>query len=227
MARKDKQVSIVTLKEPALDLSEYDVVGPPSKPVRLFAYTGRDLYRPGESFDVSVLARDLDGRTVPAQPIQAVLKDPGGHRLFTAVWKPDTRFPGYYLKHLDIPADAATGRWTLELRADPADKTPGTSYRFGVEEFLPERMKLTSRAPQTSLAADQIFAIAVKGSYLYGAPASNNRLLGVAEFERNKNPLAAKFPGFEFGDVREDSSKTRTELPAQTLDSEGACTNAN
>jgi len=221
MARKDKQVSIVALKEPALDLSEYDVVGPPSKAVRLFAYTGRDLYRPGESFDVSVLARDADGRTVPAQPIQAVLKDPGGHRQFTSIWKPDMRFPGYYLKHLDLPADAATGLWTLELRADPADKTPGTSYRFGVEEFLPERMKLDLSSTQATLAADQTFAIAARGSYLYGAPASGNRLLGVAEFERNKNPLSGKFPGFEFGDVREDTNKIRTELPEQSLNPEG------
>src|SRR5262249_29236858 len=170
----------------------------------------------------SVLARDADGRTVPAQPIQAVLKDPGGHRQFTAFWKPDLRYPGYFLKHLDIPADAATGLWTLELRADPADKTPGTSFRFGVEEFLPERMKMDLTSTQAALSADQMFAIAVRGSYLYGAPASGNRLLGVAEFERNKNPLAAKYPGFEFGDVREDSSKTRTELPEQNLDPEGA-----
>src|SRR2546425_8800975 len=50
----------------------YDIVGERSKPVRLFAYSGRNLYRPGESLDVSVLARDPDGRPVPAQPIQAV-----------------------------------------------------------------------------------------------------------------------------------------------------------
>ena len=42
-----------------------------------------------------------------------------------------------------LPADAATGFWTLELRTDPADKVPGTVFRFGVEEFLPERMKLS------------------------------------------------------------------------------------
>jgi hypothetical protein len=36
-----------------------------SAPVRLFAYSGRNLYRPGEKFDVSVMARDADGRPVP------------------------------------------------------------------------------------------------------------------------------------------------------------------
>jgi len=77
-ARKDAQVSMIAMKEPALDLSEYAISGPPYKPVRLFAYSGRNLYRPGESFEVAVVARDGDGRMVPPQPIQALLKRPDG-----------------------------------------------------------------------------------------------------------------------------------------------------
>jgi uncharacterized protein YfaS (alpha-2-macroglobulin family) len=41
------------------------------------------------------------------------------------------------------------------------------------------------------------------------------------EFERNKNPLANKYPGFEFGDSGENENKTRKELDEQTLDGEG------
>lgn len=221
LARKDKQVSMLALKEPALDLSEYDVTGAPYKPTRLFAYSGRNLYRPGEAFDVSVLARDADGRPVPAQAIQAVLKRPDGRSQFTASWRPDDRFPGYFLKRLDLPADAPTGFWTLELRSDPADKIPGTVFRFGVEEFLPERMKLDLTSKQPMLMPGDAFNVDVRGTYLYGAPAAGNRLLGVAQFERNKNPLVKQFPGFEFGDVADNEFKTRKELPEQTLDDQG------
>jgi len=222
MARKDRQVSLIALREPALDLSEYDVAGAPYKPVRLFAYSGRNLYRPGETFDLSVLARDADGRPVAAQPIQAVLKNPTGRNQFTALWKPDSRFPGYYVKRVELPADAATGFWTLELRADPADKVPGTSFRFAVEEFLPERMKLDLTTPQATLTSSTPFNIGVRGTYLYGAPASENRLLVVADFQRARNPLAAKFPGFEFGDIREDDARSRKELPEEKLDAQGS-----
>ncbi|NEX60667.1 alpha-2-macroglobulin family protein [Noviherbaspirillum galbum] len=221
IARKDKQVSLLALKEPALDLSEYDITGAPYKPVRLFAYSGRNLYRPGETFDLSVLARDADGRPVPSQPVQAVLKRPDGKSQFTATWKSDERFPGYYLKRIDLPADAPTGFWTLELRNDPADKVPGTSFRFGVEEFLPERMKLDLASKQALLSPDDAFDVDVGGSYLYGAPASGNRLLAVAQFERNKNPLAKVFPGFEFGDANDDDLKSRKELEEQALDEQG------
>jgi uncharacterized protein YfaS (alpha-2-macroglobulin family) len=221
LARKDKQVSLLTLREPALDLSEYEITGERYSPMRLFAYAGRNLYRPGESLDVSVLARDPDGRAVPVQPIQAVLKDPTGRKQFTATWQPDSRYAGYYLKHLDIPEDAATGAWQLELRSDPADRAPGTVLRFGVEEFLPERMKLDLASKDPALTAEQMFNVDVQGMYLYGAPASGNRLLGVVEFERNKNPLAGNYPGFEFGDSDETEKKSRMELPEKVLDAQG------
>jgi len=220
MARRDKQVSVLALRAPALDLSEYDIVGGRYTPVRLFAYSGRDLYRPGESLDVSVLARNPDGHPVPAQPIQAVLKDPTGRKQFTATWQPDARHPGYYLRHLELPGDAATGSWSLELRADPADVSPGTVLKLGVEEFLPERMKLDLTGTDPALT-DHSFTVNAHGVYLYGAPAAGNRLLGVAQFERNKNPLAAKYPGFEFGDSGESEKRSRTELPELRTDAQG------
>src|SRR5207245_9246565 len=47
------------------------------------------------------------------------------------------------------------------------------------------------------------------------------RLLGVAAFERNKNPLSNKYSGFEFGDSGESEKKSRMELREQTLDAQG------
>lgn len=222
LAKKGDQISLITLKEPALDLAEFDVGGLVSSPVRLFAYSGRNLYRPGETFDVSVMARDSDGRAVPAQPVQALLRRPDGKAQWTATWSGDDKFPGYYRRTVELPADAATGFWTLELRADPAAKQASTSLRFGVEEFLPERMKLElSTTQQTLTPADESWTVAVQGAYLYGAPAAGNRLLGVVNAERQKNPLEKKLPGFLFGDVEEDGAKARSELGEDTLDGEG------
>ncbi|MPZ42999.1 MAG: alpha-2-macroglobulin family protein [Betaproteobacteria bacterium] len=221
LARKGENFSLIALREPALDLSEYDVLGMPYKPVRLFAYAGRDLYRPGEHFELSVVARDFDGRPVPEQPIQAILKRPDGRTHFTASWPHEAAFPGYYRRRIELPADAPTGFWTLELRADPADAVPATVWRFGVEEFLPERMKLDVATAHAFLDPQHAFALDVRGAYLYGAPAAKNRLLAVVQYERSRNPLAAKLPGFEFGDANEDGAKTRQELPEVRLDASG------
>ena len=224
LAKKGQQISLLALKEPALDLSEYTVTGEPYKPVRLFAYSGRNLYRPGESIDLSVVARDGDGHNVAPQPIQAKLKAPDGREQFNATWRPDARYAGYFLQHIALPADAATGSWTLELRADPADKIPSTVFKFGVEEFLPERMKLDLSSKQNSLTPTDNYQIEVNGNYLYGAPASGNRLLGVVQYERNVNPLAKQFPGFEFGSANETENKSRKELEEYTLSDKGQAT---
>ncbi|MBP9804074.1 MAG: alpha-2-macroglobulin family protein [Candidatus Accumulibacter sp.] len=221
MARKGEQMSLVALKEPALDLAEFDIAGMPYVPVRIFAYSGRNLYRPGERFEVSVIARDADGQPVPAQPIQATLRRPDGKAQWTATWPPEAAFAGYYRRTVELPSDAATGAWNLELRADPAAKLASSSLSFGVEEFLPERMQLDLTTPSERLAGESAWRIDASGRYLYGAPAAANRLLGVLTSERNRNPLAQKLPGFIFGDADEDKLKSRSELPESKLDEQG------
>lgn len=221
MAKKGQQISLIALKEPALDLAEFETAGLTSAPVRLFAYSGRNLYRPGERFEVSVLARDADGRVVPPQPVQALLRRPDGKAQWTASWPVDTRFAGYYRKPIELPVDAATGTWNLELRADPAAKVASTVLRLQVEEFLPERMKLDLPPNTDPLPAEPHWRFDVGGSYLYGAPAAGNRLLGVVNTERNRNPLAKPLPGFVFGDDDEDNARSRAELDENTLDEQG------
>lgn len=220
VARLGGQVAMIALKEPALDLSEFSISGEPGKPVRLFAWSGRDLYRPGERFDLSVLARDADGRSIGPLPVQAILKRPDGKKQFTASWQSD-QFTGYYRQTIDLPLDAPTGFWNLELRADPADRVPAAVYRFGVEEFLPERMKLDLSAREQQLSPEEPLEIQTIGTYLYGAPAGGNRVLGVAQFRRNPNPLAALLPGFVFGDANEETLNVRQELPELQLDGAG------
>lgn len=231
MARKGRQMSLIALKEPALDLAEFDVGGLAASPVRLFAYSGRNLYRPGERFDVSVLARNADGLPLPAQPLQVILRRPDGKAQWTQTWPPLEKFAGYYQQSVELPADAATGFWNLELRADPADKRAATAMRIGVEEFLPERMKLDLSSDEDWLNADSdsdtdagSWEIGVHGAYLYGSPAAGNRLLGVVNSEPERNPLAKKLPGFYFGDANEENARTRVELSEQALDGGGKAT---
>jgi len=221
LARKGEQFSVLLLKEPALDLSEYTISGNSFKPIRLFAYSGRDLYRPGENFELSVLARDADGHAISPQPIQALLRRPDGQKQWVATWQVEEGHPGYYQQEIELPLDAPTGRWSLELRNDPAEKQAGTVYKFSVEEFIPERMKLELKTEQQSLAQDELLNISVSGAYLYGAPASENRLLGLVEFMPDTNPLRQSLPGFFFGDEDDKKLASRRELEEQTLDSEG------
>ena len=43
-ASRDKEMTVLALAEPALDLSEFDTGGHISRPNNLFVYAGRNLY---------------------------------------------------------------------------------------------------------------------------------------------------------------------------------------
>ena len=108
--------AVVALKEPALDLAEFDIGGLTSAPVRLFAYSSRNLYRPGESSTFrSWRATPTDAGA--SQPVQACCAA-------RTAWRngppPGRRRRNSPAKPIRLPADAATGFWNLELRADPA-----------------------------------------------------------------------------------------------------------
>lgn len=48
-----------------------------------------------------------------------MLKKPSGDIVSSIVWQPNPKLPGYLQQVIELPADAATGKWSLELRADP------------------------------------------------------------------------------------------------------------
>ncbi len=227
VARRGKEISVLALRDPALDLSEFDVGGHPSRNQKLFVYAGRDLYRPGEQFTVSVLARDADGRLLPAsasaaaQPITLVLKKPDGESVSTEIVRPHARGAAYYQHSLSLPASAPTGRWMLEARLDPAAKRPDAAWSFQVEEFLPERMKLDLKAPEQALQGGDGLIVRVEGNYLYGAPAAGNRLLASVATERMRQALPKSWPGFIFGDFDDDTARKRKDVGESSLDEAG------
>lgn len=220
--RGGKDMAVLSLRDAALDLSEFDATGHPSRGDKLFVYAGRDLYRPGERFQVSVLARDADGKPLPKPlPLTLTVKKPDGSKLVEQLVQPGQTGTGYYQQAITLPADAPTGGWTVQARIDPGAKLPDTQWAFKVEEFLPERMKLALSAPEAALSGDAGLPVQAQGDYLYGAPAAGNRLQASAYAERLPVPLPAQWPGFVFGDLADDKARSRQDLPEQELDEAG------
>jgi uncharacterized protein YfaS (alpha-2-macroglobulin family) len=220
-ASRDKEMTVLALGEPALDLSEFDTGGHVSRPNNLFVYAGRNLYRPGETFNVSVLPRDLDGRMLAPSPLTATIKRPDGRTVLSTLWQPQKDLPGYIERSIDLPLDAQTGTWLLELRVDPASRAPDASWKFQVEEFLPERMKMALTSDQEVLSPEETLTVDVQGDYLYGAPAAGNRLLSSFQVKRDRFALPQQWPGFIFGDVADDARRHFEELPETALDDKG------
>ena len=55
----------------------------------------------------------------------------------------------------------------LELRVDPASRVADASWKFQVEEFLPERMKMALTSDQDVLSPNDTLTIDVPVSYTH------------------------------------------------------------
>ncbi|WP_395788476.1 alpha-2-macroglobulin family protein [Aquimonas sp.] len=198
VARRDAEIALIPFRQPALDLADFEVGGRRHTAIDAFAWSGRDLYRPGETLKVSALLRDFDGRALDqAQPLYADLLQPDGRRLSQQKLEPQAL--GYFALEEPIREDARTGRWRVEYRLAPDDKTPVGAFSFRVEEFLPERMKLTLSSDTAPLTPGQNLPMTVEGAYLYGAPASASRFSAELAY-RVDSEAVPSLQGYRFGD---------------------------
>ncbi|WP_145484302.1 alpha-2-macroglobulin family protein [Yersinia aldovae] len=214
LASQNGQTSLIDLTVPALDLAEFDIAGPEGFQKQFFIFGPRDLYRPGETLIVNGLLRDADGKPLATQPVKVDILKPDNQVVRSFVWQPQE---GLYQYQYAIPEGGPTGEWSLRLNL--GDNQPRL-YKFKVEDFLPERMALEITTSKEPIATDSEASFAVTGRYLYGAPASGNRLQGQL-FLRPLREAVAALPGFEFGSVTEENlSRTLDEFDT-TLDSDG------
>ncbi|GLQ46931.1 hypothetical protein GCM10007862_19820 [Dyella lipolytica] len=218
IARHGKDVSVLPFNRPALDVSNFDITGRPEAPFEVFAWSGRDLYRPGETLHASALLRDYDGKPMKPQALFVRLKQPDGRSLV------DTRLDPRDLNYFDlsqvIPEDAPTGLWQLEFRLNPGSKEAVQAFPFHVEEFLPERLKVDLASPQARLVPNEPLKLAVTSSYLYGAPADGNRFTAKLLVKPEVHPLP-NLPDTFFGNPLVDLPKNANDVVDTKLDAQG------
>ena len=223
VASRGRDVSLLPFNQPALDLSEFAVAGRGQATFDVFAWSGRDLFRPGETVRVSALLRDHDGRQLPAgedgaQPLFARLKQPDGRTFFET--RLDAGPQGYYRMEREIPADAPTGRWQVEFRTDPGSREAVQGMTLRIEEFLPERMKLELSSAQSRLAPGEPLRLQATGAYLYGAPAAGNRFSATLAVAVEQHPVEG-MPDHFFGDPTLELPREARKVIDAELDADG------
>ncbi|SED81609.1 alpha-2-macroglobulin family protein [Pseudomonas coleopterorum] len=215
LAHQGEQTSLLRLNTAALDLAEFDIAGPKAHPLQFFVFGPRDLYRPGETVLLNALLRDNDGHPVKPQPVSVEVRRPDDQLSRKFVWQPDDA--GFYRYQLPLAGEAPTGRW--QLLFDLGDGKPQV-YEFQVEDFLPERLALDLKGQDTPIAPADTLDVDVTGRYLYGAPASGNRLSGQL-YVRPLREAVPALPGFQFGSLTEGELSQDMELDETPLDAQG------
>lgn len=217
IATRGNETSLIRLQEAALDLAEFAVSGAPGGAQNLFVFGPRDLYRPGEVVPVNALLRDADGNAIAPQPIPTTLLRPDGEEVRSFVWQADAQ--GLYQYRYPLAQSAQTGRWRMRMNLGGGAPVV---YEFLVEDFLPERLALDlAKRGEGPLTMGDNPVFDVQGRYLYGAPASGNKLLGQL-FVKPLREAVPALPGFQFGDIAEQNLSRTIELEERWLDEQGA-----
>ncbi len=216
-ASDGKQTSFIYIDRNALNLTEFDLSGTPYYDKQLFVFGPRDLYRPDETVYFNALLRNADGQPLPNQPIIADMISANGRVVKNFQLKSNADTNGLYQANYVIPSDAATGKWSI--RFNLGDDIYRYWY-FKVEEFLPERMamEITSSSSGPILSDEDVY-FDIKGWYLYGAPASDNRL--DANVYLKKVDSIAGLADFKIGSVTDANLYSELGSFEEKLDNNG------
>ncbi len=217
LALKGQQLALLNLGGPNLDMSEFDQPNKPFRQREYFIYGPRDVYRPGEQLEFSILFRDLDGQLLPATPISAELRRPDGIVANRQTLSPASN--GYYQYSYALNDSAPTGQWALYVNL--GDKTDvGEQKPFLVEDFMPERIRLGFSATADSILTEsQLAGLKLQAEYLYGAPAAGNASSTTLIISLARKPFAS-MPGYIFG-TPQSAGSNYYYYPEQTLDQNG------
>gem|GEM_PF-1967473 len=188
VVKSDKDTSMLPMRELALDLNDFAVLGDDYLAQPVHVYSNRQLYRPGEEITINALLRDKDGMRLPAQKLELALINPEGKTVQNLVLQESEQ--GFYQTRITTDNDAKTGIWTVELRTDSRMKQPNGRLALHIEEFMPERMELTLKPSATTLNHNQELNLDIASRYLFGAPAVDNLIKGKVNLSVLRNPYA-------------------------------------
>lgn len=170
IARRGDDLTYIRYRDLRADVADSSVSGLPyvsATPYRASVFSDRGVYRPGESAHVVAIVRDQTDKAPGASvPIDVQLVDPRAKVARKLTLK--TNAAGVITFDHTFPAFADTGHWRVNLSV--ADKTI-TGYSLQVEEFVPERMKVSidAKAEDVLLGDDVAFDIGAR--YLFGGSA--------------------------------------------------------
>jgi uncharacterized protein YfaS (alpha-2-macroglobulin family) len=151
-------------------------------------WSDRGVYRPGETAHlVGVLRTDDYFAPTGNVPVEMELKDPRQKLLTRKVVK--TNDAGVVTLDQKFADFATTGFYTLRLTVA---KKEVARYRFNVEEFVPERMRVNAKTPAKDYAMGEEITVDASAEYLFGGSAEGSNVeltcrVRPSEFQPEKN----------------------------------------
>ncbi|MCL2284538.1 MAG: MG2 domain-containing protein [Fibromonadales bacterium] len=180
-------LALLKLSQNNWETSRFDVGGVmENNDARMFGYTERGVYRPGDTIHFSGIAKML-----PNTQVSVLVKNPLGSVAFEGLAK--TSENGMF--SLDIPTElnAPTGQWVATIKSGGNE----WYHYLRVEMVKPNRLKNLLELPEKMSGKRIEVNETFKSKYLFGTPAAG--LKAEISFSLKNKPLKfPRFPDFTF-----------------------------
>jgi alpha-2-macroglobulin len=180
-----------------------------------FIYAERDIYRPGEKVNYAVVLRDHQWKSPGDIPIKMKFLLPNGKEL--KAFRKNLNEEGAAEGNIDISVSAITGSYTLEVYTSN-DILLG-SKNFSIEEFVPDRIKVSTKTDKTSLRTGESAKLSINAVNFFGPPASNRNYETEIQIKQ-KYFSPEKFNDFRFSLANQSSFSDKDNREGKT-DNEG------
>jgi len=186
-----------------------------------FLYNERGVYRPGETAHLATMVRG-ENASVPV-PFPVILRVLGPDERIHEEQRATLNEQGAAEFAVTFPEYVKTGKYTALLLVGDSDEIGRTS--FNVEEFIPDRMKVSLTTDRDEYRAGSEMTIDVLGMTLFGPPASGRLVQADIVFE----PLAfspPKWKSYTFASDEIVFNRFKQDFGDEFLDDDGSLTYA-
>jgi len=179
-----------------VNTSRFEVEGKHSNSTGLdaFIYGERDIYRPGERVNFSVIVRDQQWKSPGELPMILKFLLPNGKELKT--FRKNLNAQGSLEGNVEISTAAITGSYVLEVYSSN-EVLLGTK-NFSIEEFVPDRIKVTAKLNKEFLQPGEKTVLNINAVNFFGPPAAFRNYECEIQLKQ-KNFSAKKYDRFSFG----------------------------
>ena len=218
---KENDFSFLELHQSQISTQGFNVGGAPYlvKGHEGFLYTDRGVYRPGETVNLVGIVRGKNLKIPASLPIRIDILRPygSGHQEF----RKQTNKDGAYELQVPIPANALTGVYTARMWV--AEKEV-CHVSFQVEEFVPNRMKVSVETDRATYMLGDEVNIEVEAVNLFGALAAGRAVTASYSLKASPYVPPDKWRSFNFSDPTRTFNEKWVELGETRTNIDGKAT---
>lgn len=170
-AELNQDYNVIPLERTRINTSRFDVGGKwlNSSGLDAFIYGDRDLYRPGETINITSIIRDNNWKSPGSVPVILKLMAPNG-KTFKTIRKVLNNY-GSFESQISLPVTAQTGSYVAYLYTGN-DVIIGSQV-IKVEEFMPDRIKVNVTLNQEEYKPGESIKVDIEALNFFGPPAAD------------------------------------------------------